>query len=409
MIDISGTLQTLLATDQLKNSGLTRQQSAQRLGSDMATASVNRDINKQKLSMLRQQELLNRQNAEKKSQTTEVIKQAIQAEGFRLGLPSNQVNAFVAMVDQDSSQAAGILDHFGLKSDSQKKEMVNFVGSVIELPLDQQDQAIRSRIELLESQGLDSSSAISLLEDSPEERKGVYLALAAALGSEQNKIQSSRWQTNNKGELHAFSMDSQGKVTGQLVAEGVAQTPQEKANMQVTTSRLIGEEATDQKQQQEKNKLLEGRRSDMIKDINKNAGFARKQIPKLRSLVSAVKDVESGQYLETGKIAQIKASIGPFIPGVDPTNEQVFLAQVNALVMETLSMMPGSLSNDELKFAISTKANLGNTPEANRIILESSIKALESAIDMQLEFKQHIGMAVTPKTLYMKAQSQLLR
>lgn len=385
MIDISGTLQTLLATDQLKNSGLARQQSAQRLGSDMATASVNRDINKQQLSMLRQQELLNSQNAEKTSRTTEVIKQAILSEGSRLGLPPEQVNAMAAMVDQDSKQAAGILDHFGLKSDSQKKEMVNFVGSVIKLPLDQQDQAIRSRIEILESQGLDSSSAISLLKDSPEERKGVYLALAAALGSEQKHAQRTNISTDQNGDQYLTTVYRDGTYERQKIASDVAQTPQEEANMQVTTSRLIGEEATTQKQQQEKNKQLELRRSDMIRDINKNATIARNQVPKLKTLLKSI------DYLKTGKLAEFKATVGPYIPFINTAKEEVFLAQVNGIVMDTLKNMPGSLSNEELDFARSIQASLGKDVEANKELIIRSINTLESAVDKQNKFKEFEG------------------
>jgi len=110
-----------------------------------------------------------------------------------------------------------------------------------------------------------------------------------------------------------------------------------------------------------------GARSDAtVRDeIRGNARTASRQLGKVRSLSKLLESTG------TGALTQFFPQIGRLIPGFSATDEQAAAAQINAFVLEQMEAFKGSTSNRELDFAASTVASLGNTPEANRIILRN--------------------------------------
>lgn len=105
-----------------------------------------------------------------------------------------------------------------------------------------------------------------------------------------------------------------------------------------------------------------------------------------------IKDIdrieEAFQAIDTGKITQATRLLGPFIPGVDPTDEQALQASINSLVMQQIGNLPGALSEKELVFAKEATANLGFTREANLIIIRRLKRAQQDLIDEEQQFKK---------------------
>ena len=134
----------------------------------------------------------------------------------------------------------------------------------------------------------------------------------------------------------------------------------------------------------ERGKLIANQRQEIRTDINKGARESRRQLPRINKLLEGLEAVK------TGRVAQAKLIFGPFIPGVDPTNEQALASQINDLVLDVLSRFPGAISEGERAFAERTTANLGFTPEANRIILTRLTERLGSAIEEENQFKKFI-------------------
>lgn len=125
-----------------------------------------------------------------------------------------------------------------------------------------------------------------------------------------------------------------------------------------------------------------------ISDEIKTAGrTARRELINLKPIEDAFK------ALETGKMAEIRKLLGPYIPGVDPTNEQVLQADINKLVMMQIRNLPGALSEKELVFAEEAVARMGNTREANLLILERLKGVYNNQIEEQDQFNKFDGNA----------------
>ncbi len=137
-------------------------------------------------------------------------------------------------------------------------------------------------------------------------------------------------------------------------------------------------------EQKERAKLLAKQRQDIRTEITTNAREARRQVPRVDRLLNALDQVE------TGKFAQAKSILGPFIPGVDPTNEQALAAQMNDLIFDQLARFTGAISEGERAFAERTVANLGNTTEANRIILNRLKTSFKDILAEDEQFKDFI-------------------
>lgn len=141
----------------------------------------------------------------------------------------------------------------------------------------------------------------------------------------------------------------------------------------------------------EKGKLRARQRDKISTEIGTNARQATRQIP-------IFKDVLRGLELTgTGKLAEAKRVLGPYLPGVDPSNEQALVAAMNDLAFEELQRFTGAISDAERRFAQQTTASLGNTVEANRIILNRRIARLEAVIDESDKYRSFIDSGGSPE------------
>ena len=134
----------------------------------------------------------------------------------------------------------------------------------------------------------------------------------------------------------------------------------------------------------ERGKLIAKHRQTVTTEINKSARLSRRELPKINRLLEGL------ESLETGALAKAKLIFGPFIPGVDPTNEQAFQAQINGSVLDIIGRFTGAISDAERNFAEKTTANLGFTAEANKIIINHMKQSLNDSIDEESQFKEFI-------------------
>lgn len=142
----------------------------------------------------------------------------------------------------------------------------------------------------------------------------------------------------------------------------------------------------------EERKGLAQQRSEITKTINQNAIEARRSMPQLDQLSTALDQVQ------TGKLAQAKRLFGPFIPGVDPTDEQALSQALGDYVLtNVLAKFKGPLSDSERQFAMDTFANMGYTPAANRMIIDRLKKNLGLMIEEQKAFKEHRSAGGNPE------------
>lgn len=119
-------------------------------------------------------------------------------------------------------------------------------------------------------------------------------------------------------------------------------------------------------------------------ELNANAFESRRFLPKIDRIRKAIEAVQ------TGKMAQAKKLLGPFIPGVDPSDEQALNTALNDLIFDQLARFTGALSEGERAFASETTTNMGFTTEANLLILDRLEQRAKDAIDEQAQFKEHL-------------------
>lgn len=159
------------------------------------------------------------------------------------------------------------------------------------------------------------------------------------------------------------------------------------------------------------NKLLTEERNKIRLDIYKTGRDAKRGINDLDRLQRAI------DAFGTGKLEQFKLLAGSFIPGIDPTDPQAMQALLNKGVFPVLAGFSGAISEGERAFAEKTVANLGNTPEANRIIINHMRRTLQDEIDKLEQFKgwekggnkEHESFQFTPTDFVERNEADILK
>lgn len=136
--------------------------------------------------------------------------------------------------------------------------------------------------------------------------------------------------------------------------------------------------AADQKEQE----AIGTTRGSIQDTINKAAIQSRSTRPAVVAVRTALESID------TGKAAQAKAVLGPYIPGLDTSDEEVMQSQITQFVLDTLNQQTGTKTDFDFKKASEASASLGKTTAANKQILDILIKNLDRTIDEQNQFKQ---------------------
>ena len=122
-------------------------------------------------------------------------------------------------------------------------------------------------------------------------------------------------------------------------------------------------------------------RGKIASTINEAAIEARRSRPEIAEVRQAL------DAIETGRFAQAKTILGPFIPGLDISNEEVMQSQITQFVLNTLNKQTGTKTDFDFKKASEASASLGKTTAANRAILDILLGNLDRAISEQDQFK----------------------
>tara|TARA_R110000744_G_scaffold246942_1_gene363454 strand:- start:20693 stop:21823 length:1131 start_codon:yes stop_codon:yes gene_type:complete len=128
--------------------------------------------------------------------------------------------------------------------------------------------------------------------------------------------------------------------------------------------------------------LTAQQRHSISTEVSSNARTSRRQLPRINKLIEGL------ELVETGAFANAKLLLGPFIPGVDPTKEEAFSAQLNDLILDSLGKLSGPISDSDLAFIRTTTASMGKTKEANKLILNRLKQNLNDSIDEESQFKE---------------------
>ena len=149
--------------------------------------------------------------------------------------------------------------------------------------------------------------------------------------------------------------------------------------------------AVDQAGRSEAAKQLSKTRGEIKKGMSDAARDAARRIPRLRKLANLVEESKTG--LTQALIAQY----GELVPGIDPSNAQALRAKLQAEIFPVLANFRGALSEKELTFAENTIARLGNTTEANLLIINHMIETLDSVVLETDEFNKFVDGGGNPE------------
>lgn len=152
----------------------------------------------------------------------------------------------------------------------------------------------------------------------------------------------------------------------------------EKSELKIAEAKQKADIAATQKAQE----VLKKRREELRLNILKSGREATKGINDLDRIERAI------DAYGTGKMEQFKKLVGPYIPGIDPSDPQAMTALLNKGVFPVLAGFSGAISEGERAFAAETVANLGNTPEANRIIIRHMRRSIQDEIDKRDQFNR---------------------
>ena len=130
----------------------------------------------------------------------------------------------------------------------------------------------------------------------------------------------------------------------------------------------------------------EGKDAAKIRDDIKSPVFiaaqqARRSKPNLLVLSDALSDIK------TGRIAAARDKLGGVIPGVKDANVEVFQTLVTKFALAELAKQSGTKTDFDMEKAQQTVAELGNTQEANEIIMGLMLDGFDRAENEERQLK----------------------
>lgn len=193
------------------------------------------------------------------------------------------------------------------------------------------------------------------------------------------------------GELQAVSpttgMTQQEQIDFAGGKSGAAETGKIKA--QIAQMPLLIAAETDPKKQQalqvRYNELLGAERNAVEKEIRSSAKLARRGQSNLLRLNRALK------ALETGRLAAAQQIAGTLIPGIRDADAETFLALATQFTLDELARMPGVKTDFDYKKAQDTQAQLGNTMEANRRIVNIAMDRMDDILTEDRQLKAYLS------------------
>lgn len=300
----------------------------------------------------------------------------------------------------------GLFEGIGANDKFKREDAVRRAFVLSQTPSENREKVIRSQIEEVQSRGgspVDTESLLGL----PKEQQDVALKsimMAGLPASELAKIASGQSFGSSSLKIFEPKVDPEtgelkvpiinprtGEVTTKVVPGLTQETPSQRTQREV-----------DQSLQERENALLAEERQAISKSIVAGAQSARRELPKLDRLQKVINASSQGAF------AKAKVLFGPLAKELgmeefDPTNEQAALAAINEYVLNITSQLKGAISDRELDFAERTVARLGNTPEANKLIINRLRSVLSAQIEESNQIKKFKSKGGNPEDFVFNA------
>ena len=340
------------------------------------------------------------QNQQAANQANEATALSKTATNQSLSAAARQ-RALMELIAIDPDKANNIMASMGINSEEQKAQVMPVLQGILDAPKGKRKGVILDAITSLKGvKGMDNIvSAISDLNGFEYEdgNSKIESIIASAMprrdlldkiknkqGLSGGKQSAGLSELKAKLEMAGYKPGTEGykdavKQNLGTIAKAGSLTKDERVYLD-DSAEGIGESMGRVKELESEGAGRAAETTDITKTINHNAQQAARTIPKLQVVLDQLKNVETGKYEAIGN------ALGAWIPGVDVTNTQQLMASLNQMAFEELSKFSGATSEKELEFAKNTTAQMGNTVEANRIILTHAIEALNRAIDEKSQF-----------------------
>ena len=193
------------------------------------------------------------------------------------------------------------------------------------------------------------------------------------------------------GKLTAISR------TGESISEKRARDAENKADI----ARNIQEIKTSGAAEQEQEKKLGIERANIGKTIRSSATVARRSRSNILRLQRALK------LVRTGRLAAARNLIGGLIPGIRDANAEVFQSLATTFALDELSRQSGTKTDFDFQKAAETQSRLGNTQEANDIIIQIALNRIDEIEAEETQFKEFIKGGGNAEDFAFELPSQL--
>lgn len=330
----------------------------------------------------------------------------------------------IALQGTEGAELAGSLQQIVASRDEQKlgiaqrqiKKQGTFLASLINAKPEVQRRKIFEQANKLLSEGDRERGAeflrISQLKDPLEIQGEIESALVLSQGGDKF-LQRFIPQAGSAGATKLIGSPQRIVKDGKAFLSGVVQKPDgsfvleelevggEFADVQGVTASQKADQAADIARSTAQAKADVGKRSARELETEKKKGAtsieiesgivkAAQQARRTRPKVARVR--EALNFIETGKLAEAKSILGPFIPLLNIEDEQVMQSEITAFVLDTLNEQSGTKTDFDFKKAAEASASLGKSTEANKRILDILIQNLDRASEEEDQFVNFVDI-----------------
>ncbi len=203
---------------------------------------------------------------------------------------------------------------------------------------------------------------------------------------------------DGKAFLSGVVQDSAGnfdleevEVPGEFAdVQGV--TASQKAEQQAAIAKAVAEAQAGVKIRTARELANESRKGATGAEIESGIVLAANTARRTRPRVDRVRAALDA--IETGKFAEAKAILGPFIPLLNIDDEEVMQAEITSFILDELNRQSGTKTDFDFKNAGDASVSMGKTTLANRRILDILIANLdrtEAEADQFINFVDNEG------------------
>jgi len=288
----------------------------------------------------------------------------------------------------------GLLDkRTGQINQARLVEAADFAFKIQDLPVEQQNIAINTRIENLESQGRDATQTRELLTIPVEERENGLLGVqVAALPNQvrlefmsgrfdRNRLKSFAPRPNAEGGLSIPQVAADGSVTFVPIPGSVAETSIEKGARVVREKTEIEEVKTTEAERREVAKLTTKRKQ----------GFVDNGVEAADSLANVKRSIQLLDEVETGGIDAALLR-GKQLFGIETADEAELSAGLGKAILSQLRPIFGAAFTEAEGARLERiEAGFGKSTAGNKRLLNQLLKIVDRSVKRGLAAAEDLG------------------